>query len=311
MIERNARGDRYPTIGFLPKFMAVCALGFTLGPIQAAAWTGPAADQPVAQRQPAALHGPTSQPQTASPSTPTRPVLSGQGTDVNIHHGASAKARKTRRHRRRTTRRSMRSRRRVGRRRRLGARRRRHIWTQRRTTTEPYAGITPGKVDRAPGIKPPAGCWLTWPGFQMTKTGSRIFLQFSERPQFHVDFSRRTITMLFDNCRIFSRNTRRRLITRYFATPVDQMRIRRKRKNIEVRIRLKAPMETRPTWRRIDGAWYLFADFPSWRRGTGSIKRRRASRRPRTRRTARRAVIRIRRDQTDAPTQDHEVPPTR
>jgi len=305
MIARTASGTRHPAIGLLPACITLWSLWFAFGPQQTSLWAGSSPDEtgtPGAATAAQSRQAP--QPTKATSSPQTRPMLSGQGTDVGIHFDPSARGGRSKRHRRHATRRRTRSRRR-----RPTPRTRRRAWKRRRAADVPYAGIVPGKMDRAPGIKPPAGCWLTWPGFQMTKTGSRIFLQFTRRPQFHMDVSHGSITMRFDRCRIFARNTRRRLITRYFATPVDQMSIRRKHRGIEVRIRLKAPMEIRPTWRKIDGAWYLFADFPSWRRGPDAFHSRKAARRRRPRRSARRAMIRIHRKPPRSEGTDHETPP--
>lgn len=143
------------------------------------------------------------------------------------------------------------------------------------TTTAPdptYPGVIPGT-----GHPPPAAARaarepkavLTWPGFQLTEAGSRIFVQ-STRP---IEWTRADqdgrVVIVVRNARIHLTNSRRPLVTEHFpTTPVAQAKLERHGRDVHLVIELKvatiAGVSTRDGG---DGYWYLYVDFPAGQYG--------------------------------------------
>jgi hypothetical protein len=136
--------------------------------------------------------------------------------------------------------------------------------------TQRYDGVVPGSAERNPlPAAPPGGPYLVWTGFQMTAAGSRVFLQTTQPVQYDLTEGRvsrsgkSTLTVRLSNCRIFMANNRRKIDTRYFATPVSAVSARQKRHDIEVRIALREVaagvphVEPGP-----DGTQFVVIDFP-------------------------------------------------
>jgi len=139
--------------------------------------------------------------------------------------------------------------------------------------TQRYDGVVPGSAAKNPLPAAPAGGpYLVWTGFQMTATGSRVFLQTTQPVQYDLSEGRvsrsgkSTLTVRLSECRIFMANNRRKIDTRYFATPVSSISARQKRHDIEVRIALREVaagvphVEPGP-----DGTHFVVIDFPPGR----------------------------------------------
>jgi hypothetical protein len=134
---------------------------------------------------------------------------------------------------------------------------------------EKYVGVVPGPDGRNPlpkaGKAPPH---LIWSGFKSGDAGSsQVFFQTNLPVTFEVvpaSASRpKEMSVFLRNCRIHLRNNRRNLDTRFFATPVQGVSARQRRKDVELRIALKQP--TTPTPRTEpgpDGTQFLVLDFP-------------------------------------------------
>lgn len=144
------------------------------------------------------------------------------------------------------------------------------------TTVAPdaaYPGVIPGT-----GHPPPAAsraareprAVLTWPGFQLTEGGSRIFVQ-STRP---IEWSRADqngrVVVVIRNARIHLTNSRRPLVTEHFAaTPVARAKLERHGRDVHLVIELKvATIAGISTHDAGDGYWYLYVDFPAGQYGT-------------------------------------------
>jgi hypothetical protein len=133
-----------------------------------------------------------------------------------------------------------------------------------------YDGVVPGPAGKNPlPALPKAGAYLVWTGFQMTDTGSRVFLQTTQGVQFAVDAGRpgksgkSTLAIKLEACRIFMANNRRRIDTRYFATPVSNVSARQKGHDVEVRIALREVANATPhTEPGPEGTQFVVLDFP-------------------------------------------------
>jgi hypothetical protein len=131
-----------------------------------------------------------------------------------------------------------------------------------------YDGVVPGPAGKNPLPAAPAGgTYLVWTGFQMTSNGSQVFLQ-TTRP---VEADSReagksshpTLAVLLRDCRIHMANNRRKIDTRYFATPVSAISAKQKGRDVEVRISLRERVASTPhNQPGPDGTEFLVLDFP-------------------------------------------------
>jgi hypothetical protein len=136
-----------------------------------------------------------------------------------------------------------------------------------------YDGVVPGPAGKNPlPAAPKGGPHLVWTGFQMTETGSRVFLQTTSPVQFDVEEGRvsksgkSTLTIRLPGCRIHMANNRRRIDTRYFATPVSSISARQKGRDIEVRIALREVAAGVPhSEPGPEGSQFVVVDFPPGR----------------------------------------------
>jgi hypothetical protein len=133
---------------------------------------------------------------------------------------------------------------------------------------EKYVGVIPGATARNP--LPPAKKappHLIWSGFKSGEGGSQVFFQTNEPVIFEVvppkSGDGKELSVFLRNCRIHLRNNGRNLDTRYFATPVQSVSARQRRKDVELRIALKEPsLPTPRTEPGPDGSQFLVLDFP-------------------------------------------------
>lgn len=136
---------------------------------------------------------------------------------------------------------------------------------------EKYVGVTPGARNPLPKAKP-APPHLIWTGFQPSAGGGgRVFIQTNAPVSYEVGNpvtrgKRRLVKVLLKNCRIHHRNNSRRMDTRFFVTPVEEISARHRRKNVELEIQVKEELvpqvrvEAGP-----DGTHFLVLEF-----GTGA-----------------------------------------
>ncbi|MBL4686944.1 MAG: hypothetical protein JKY37_20280 [Nannocystaceae bacterium] len=80
---------------------------------------------------------------------------------------------------------------------------------------------------------------LTWAGFERAQEGSRVFLQLNAVAQYSVEHSGQVILIRLRNTKVNVRNNLRALDLRYFKTPVQSVKVRRKGKDTVARIVLK------------------------------------------------------------------------
>jgi hypothetical protein len=87
---------------------------------------------------------------------------------------------------------------------------------------------------------------LVWTGFQVTDTGSRVFVQTTAAVELEVENAKGGVTVTLHNCRVHMRNNSRMLDTRYFASPVERIAVHQRRRNIQLDIALRAPAQSTP-----------------------------------------------------------------
>jgi hypothetical protein len=133
-----------------------------------------------------------------------------------------------------------------------------------------YAGmaLTPEARNPLPAPKddPPR---LTWTGFSPGGAGGEIFLQTTRPIEHDMNVTtgaggHATLSVVLHNCRIHWKNNARRIDTSFFATPVEGISARQKKKNVELSIRLKESVV--PTVRTApgpDGSHLLVLAFPA------------------------------------------------
>jgi hypothetical protein len=112
-----------------------------------------------------------------------------------------------------------------------------------------YQGVSLGGGNLPPYAPKEVGgqtAVLTWTGFERTESGSRVFFQLSAAVEPLVEVSEGKVIVELPRTSVQVRNNRRKLITRYFKTPVNEVDIVRKGKNLHAIIELRWPSE--PTW---------------------------------------------------------------
>jgi hypothetical protein len=135
---------------------------------------------------------------------------------------------------------------------------------------EKYVGVIPGPNARNP--LPPAKKappHLIWSGFKSGDGGgSQVFFQTNLPVTYEVvpasGDKPRELSVFLRNCRIHMRNNQRNLDTRFFATPVQGVSARQRRKDVELRIVLKEPSSPTPrTEPGPDGTQFVVLEFPA------------------------------------------------
>lgn len=118
-----------------------------------------------------------------------------------------------------------------------------------------YQGVTLGGGNLPPFAPREVGgktAVLTWTGFERLDAGSRVFVQLSAAVEPEVAVANDKVVVTLPHTAVQIRNNRRKLITRFFKTPVDEVEIHRKGKTVQVVLELRWPAE--PTWKIEPGA---------------------------------------------------------
>lgn len=134
---------------------------------------------------------------------------------------------------------------------------------------DPYRGVTPGsggEPPRSQAARKSSGRLLTWPGFQMLPGGgSRVFVQTSRKPHYETKRKKDRVELLLEGTRIHLRNNRRPLETRFFDTPVLQVKVERRGRDLAVVVHLReeatAKVHDEPA---PEGDFhFVYVDFPA------------------------------------------------
>lgn len=133
-----------------------------------------------------------------------------------------------------------------------------------------YAGLSLGPEARNPLPTPKeAPPRLMWTGFSGASEGGEIFVQTTREVVHDLVVTRGpggrpTLSVFLRNCRIHWKNNARRIDTSFFATPVDGIVARQKRRDVEVSIRLKESVMPIVRWTPgPDGTQLLVLSFPA------------------------------------------------
>jgi hypothetical protein len=128
-----------------------------------------------------------------------------------------------------------------------------------------YDGVVPGATAKNPlPSAPDGGPYLVWTGFQMTASGSQVFLQTTQTVTFERGkWSKSAMTLLLKGCRIHMANNRRKIDTRFFATPVTSVSAKQKGRDVEIRIATREPVSVEPRSQTgAEGTQFVVLDFP-------------------------------------------------
>lgn len=132
-----------------------------------------------------------------------------------------------------------------------------------------YDGVVPGPAGKNPlPAAPKGGPYLVWTGFQMTASGSRVFLQTTQQVPFDLNegvkkSGKSTLAVLLRGCRIHMANNRRKIDTRFFATPISGLSARQRGRDVEVRVALRERADAVPhSETGPDGTQFVVLDFP-------------------------------------------------
>ena len=134
-----------------------------------------------------------------------------------------------------------------------------------------YDGVVPNSTAKNPlPSAPDGGSYLVWTGFQMTATGSQVFLQTTRQVELdRGKWSKSAMTILLRGCRIHMANNRRKIDTRFFATPVSSVAAKQKGRDVEIRIALREPASADPRNQAgPDGTQFVVLDFPPGKAAT-------------------------------------------
>jgi hypothetical protein len=131
-----------------------------------------------------------------------------------------------------------------------------------------YEGVVPGKAaDPAhllgkPGELPVR---VTWPGFQLLPDGrSRIFIQMTGLASHEVSRKGQRLEVRLKDTKLPGSNNKRRLITRYFNTPVLETRLRARKGDVVASLQLREPIEpVLSSETAASGYRFLYITFPA------------------------------------------------
>lgn len=131
-----------------------------------------------------------------------------------------------------------------------------------------YEGVVPGKAAEPahllgkPGERPVS---VTWPGFQLLPDGrSRIFIQMTGLVSHEVSRNGRRLDVRLKNAKLPGSNNKRRLITRYFNTPVLETRLRARKGDVVASLQLREPIEpVLSSETAASGYRFLYITFPA------------------------------------------------
>lgn len=133
-----------------------------------------------------------------------------------------------------------------------------------------YAGV-PGPEGRNPLPRPKSDpSRLVWTGFKMAGDRSELFLQTTRPITFDLVEGAAgqppRLSVFLRNCRIHLKNNARRIDTRFFASPVEEVSARQRRKDVELMVTLEGgATPTTRTEPGPDGTHFLVLSFPPGR----------------------------------------------
>jgi AMIN domain-containing protein len=131
---------------------------------------------------------------------------------------------------------------------------------------QPYQGVIPGTSNPPPRVRLARSVRrtvVTWPGFQVSDQGSRIFVQTSHPVAAQESRGPSRLVYRLPGCVISTRNNRNPLVTTHFNTPVSQAYLRRSGHDVELVIELRSSVTPRVSNGPGDGGMqFLYVEFP-------------------------------------------------
>lgn len=112
-----------------------------------------------------------------------------------------------------------------------------------------YQGVSVGGGNLPPFAPKEIGgesAVLTWTGFSRAETSSRVFFQLSASVEPEVSVEGARVFIKFPRTSVTVRNNRRKLITKYFKTPVTEVEVSRSGQDVIAVLELR--WEATPTW---------------------------------------------------------------
>ncbi len=129
-----------------------------------------------------------------------------------------------------------------------------------------YQGVSVGGGNLPPFAPKEVGgdsAVLTWTGFERSEASSRVFIQLSASVEPEISSEGLRVFVKLPRTSIKIRNNRRSLITKFFKTPVNEVKINRAGKDVLVVLELR--WEAEPSWRfevGQNGYQVLILEFP-------------------------------------------------
>jgi hypothetical protein len=129
-----------------------------------------------------------------------------------------------------------------------------------------YQGVSVGGSNLPPFAPKEIGgdsAVLTWTGFERGEASSRVFIQLSATVEPEISVEGMRVFVKLPRTSVTTRNNRRSLITRYFKTPITEVKINRAGKDVLVVLELR--WEATPSWRfetGSNGYQVLVLEFP-------------------------------------------------
>jgi hypothetical protein len=129
-----------------------------------------------------------------------------------------------------------------------------------------YQGVSIGGSNQPPFAPKEIGgdsAVLTWTGFERGENSSRVFVQLSAAVEPEISVEGLRVFVKLPRTSVTTRNNRRSLITRYFKTPITEVKINRAGKDVLVVLELR--WEAALSWRfevGNNGYQVLVLEFP-------------------------------------------------
>jgi hypothetical protein len=118
-----------------------------------------------------------------------------------------------------------------------------------------YQGVTVGGGNTPPYAPKEIGgesSVLTWTGFERGESSSRVFFQLSSSVEPEISVEGLRVFVKFPRTSVTTRNNQRGLITKFFKTPVTEVKLSRNGKDMLAVLELR--WEATPVWRFETGA---------------------------------------------------------
>lgn len=105
---------------------------------------------------------------------------------------------------------------------------------------------------------PPGSPVVTWPGFTMNPDGSSVvFVQTGREPKIVHLHGRGRLVWLLEGLRLPRGNLRRPLVTHYFDTPVDRVRLEKRKRGVALILHMRRSVKPKLAVTRHDSGYFF------------------------------------------------------